>query len=245
MIGIGIQYGQAPGFLPSSLSGMKLWLRADMGVTADGSNRVSAWADQSGNGNNFTQGGGSSKPLYVASGLNGLPHIDFNQATSHLAGPALSALMAASGKTVVIVYTVDTASTTGAADAYLGNGVMGQSTEYFGVGVTTSGGSVRVLASTYPSAWKTAFFSIAPAPYSSALFVFHDGVTLGVEDISLVSGSIGAGATGSLTATTYLGRNSTPNYFDGKISEVITYNRQVSGAEYTALRGYINGRYGF
>ena len=34
---------------PPSTSGMALWLSADSGVTMDGSNKVSVWADQSGN----------------------------------------------------------------------------------------------------------------------------------------------------------------------------------------------------
>ena len=39
---------------PAALPGKKLWLRADVGVTLNGSGNVSAWADQSGEGNNMT-----------------------------------------------------------------------------------------------------------------------------------------------------------------------------------------------
>jgi len=44
--------GTAP-FLPTDLTGLSLWLKADTGITLSGSN-VTAWADQSGNGNNAT-----------------------------------------------------------------------------------------------------------------------------------------------------------------------------------------------
>ena len=45
-------------FVPTQLSGCQLWLRADEGVTLS-SGLVSAWADQSGNGNNASQIAGS------------------------------------------------------------------------------------------------------------------------------------------------------------------------------------------
>ena len=48
-------------------SGLSLWLKADAGVTLSGSN-VTAWADQSGNGNNATASG---TPTLVANSLNG------------------------------------------------------------------------------------------------------------------------------------------------------------------------------
>jgi len=43
----------APAFSPTDLSGLSLWLKADAGITLSGSD-VTAWADQSGNGNNAT-----------------------------------------------------------------------------------------------------------------------------------------------------------------------------------------------
>ena len=47
--------GGGGGFDPSQLSGLKLWLKADTGVTVDGSGNVSSWADQSGNNNTAYQ----------------------------------------------------------------------------------------------------------------------------------------------------------------------------------------------
>jgi len=62
------------GFNPTALAGCVLWLRADRGVTLNGST-VSAWADQSGNGNNFAQGIAANQPTFAASGINGLPSL--------------------------------------------------------------------------------------------------------------------------------------------------------------------------
>lgn len=47
---------------PTDISGCQLWLDVDQGITKDGSDYVSSWADQSGNNNNATQGTGSYQP---------------------------------------------------------------------------------------------------------------------------------------------------------------------------------------
>ena len=68
-LGLGLSLPQtlaAGGFTPKKLSGLSLWLKADAGVTLSGSN-VTAWADQSGNGNNATASG---TPTLVANSLN-------------------------------------------------------------------------------------------------------------------------------------------------------------------------------
>lgn len=62
----------AAGFSPISISGCVLWLRADLGITLNGSN-VSAWADQSGTGDankNVAQASAPSQPTYTSSSAN-------------------------------------------------------------------------------------------------------------------------------------------------------------------------------
>lgn len=54
-------------------SELVLWLKADAGVTADASGFVSAWADQSGNGNHATQPADGFKPLLVSNVLTENP----------------------------------------------------------------------------------------------------------------------------------------------------------------------------
>lgn len=66
---------QAASFLPSSLGGLVLWLKADAGVTLAGSD-VTAWADQSGNGFVFTKDI-QNEPAYLSSFVNGKPAIEF------------------------------------------------------------------------------------------------------------------------------------------------------------------------
>ena len=65
-------------FVPSDIDSLVLWLKADAGVTYDGSGYLSVWADQSGNGNNATQSTPGNQPLYAANQLNGHPVINLN-----------------------------------------------------------------------------------------------------------------------------------------------------------------------
>lgn len=69
--------GPPPPFSPTDLAGLKLWLKADFGVTLSGSN-VTAWADQSGNGNNASSTE-ETPPIFIGNSINGLPVIEFNE----------------------------------------------------------------------------------------------------------------------------------------------------------------------
>lgn len=63
---------------PSDIAGMLLWLKADAGITKDGSNLVGTWADQSGNSNNAVMATAGAKPLWVDAVKNSLPAIRFD-----------------------------------------------------------------------------------------------------------------------------------------------------------------------
>lgn len=54
-----------------------VWLDANIGVTIVGG-KVSAWADQSGNGNSFSQAVAGSRPTFNAAGINGHPGVVFD-----------------------------------------------------------------------------------------------------------------------------------------------------------------------
>ncbi len=61
-------------FNPASVSGLAAWYEADRGITIT-STKVSTWADQSGNGRNFTQTTAARRPTITNNGINGLPYI--------------------------------------------------------------------------------------------------------------------------------------------------------------------------
>ncbi|MBO9606785.1 MAG: discoidin domain-containing protein [Paenibacillaceae bacterium] len=71
------------GFIPTANLG--LWLKADAGVTKNGSDRVSRWADYSGSGADAEVLDSSAMPLWVANALNGKPALRFDGTQSLIA----------------------------------------------------------------------------------------------------------------------------------------------------------------
>lgn len=82
-----------PGGSPFNVAqfpGLRFNFDARLGITLNGSN-VSAWADQSGNAFDVTQGTAANQPLYVASGLNGKPVIRIDGSNDTLTGTGAQA----------------------------------------------------------------------------------------------------------------------------------------------------------
>jgi len=61
---------------PTDIANLVLWLDAGQGVTESGGS-VSAWADQSGGTNHFSQTTAAYQPTFIASAFNTLPAISF------------------------------------------------------------------------------------------------------------------------------------------------------------------------
>jgi hypothetical protein len=83
--------GPAPAWTPASLTDVRLWLKADRGVTLVGAD-VNVWADQSGNGNDFSAAAAGNRPLFIASdaGFNSKPAIQFDGVNEWLRNAAFS-----------------------------------------------------------------------------------------------------------------------------------------------------------
>jgi hypothetical protein len=62
---------------PLKLSGLKLWLAADSGVTRADGDAVINWQDQSPSHFNFAVPGNAQTPLWVSDGIKGKPVIRF------------------------------------------------------------------------------------------------------------------------------------------------------------------------
>jgi hypothetical protein len=72
-----------PAFSPTDVTGLQLFLDPTAGITMDGSNRVSAWADtQSGSGRTATQSTNASKFVYTANTFGTRPGLRATAASS-------------------------------------------------------------------------------------------------------------------------------------------------------------------
>lgn len=75
------RFHRAVPWLPTRLSALALWLRADKGISVrvdDETTFVTEWADQSGHNRHFAQGTAANQPTLIAtSDINGKPAIQF------------------------------------------------------------------------------------------------------------------------------------------------------------------------
>ena len=74
---LGVGGATVSNFVPTDIAGLQLWLRADDIAQSDNT-AVSAWADQSGSGNNAAQATGGLQPTYQTSEVNGHSVVRFD-----------------------------------------------------------------------------------------------------------------------------------------------------------------------
>jgi hypothetical protein len=84
-------------FTPAALPSVRMWLRSDLGVT--GSSKASGWADQTGNGNNASQGTSSAQPT-ITTGVRGLQALEFSTNVAM----ALPSFAVAGAKSIAIIF---------------------------------------------------------------------------------------------------------------------------------------------
>lgn len=218
-------------FSPQDLNGLYLWLRADAGVTYDGSNNVSAWADQSGNGKNATASG-TQRPLYVNSDINGMPVISFDGVDDRLVGPNV---ISATPCTIIIVAKFSNSEEIGMLfEQY---GTYDNIALYRGF----NGGTSRQFR-----LYNGADLTSSATTNDNQAYIFETIVD-GVNSYLYLNGSETAfGDTGNLIpeGNYYLG------YWAGadeaktmKIAEVIVYNRAITTQERQQVESYLNTKY--
>lgn len=80
------------------------YVRADAGITKDGSNRISVWSDQSAAGKHYTQGTGANQPLFSATGgPNSRPMVSIDDTARFLSSTLVTP---APGTTPTCIYLV-------------------------------------------------------------------------------------------------------------------------------------------
>jgi hypothetical protein len=219
--------GKSQFFYPRNLAGCVFWVRADLGITMDGSNLVSAWADQSEfqeTNKTCTQGDPVKKPTFNASNTNygGQPTIDFNASGSMFSG-TWTTPPPPHGTTFIVgnadgtnnpclfIDGIDSnrflfyQNTSNSVDAWHGHD-LGYS--------PTTPGSKHIYAIDYNAA-------------SSA--IYQDAIT------AVATGDTGTNAPIGVTLGGQL---------NGSLAEIIIYNRTLSDNERALVFRYLGARYG-
>ena len=228
--------GQSPG----GLTGLKLWLESNVGVTLSGSN-VTAWADQSGNGNNATAA--ANFPVFSASaGPGSTPQIAFAYGQS--LASSTNVLTSGHDRTVWVVGT-QRGNTVGGAILFT------KSTPYAAMYVTESSPSyvysdgiavsdtISVIPSTASHLFEWDYHIGSPIAF------YVDGVAQTVSGGNIANadngtaGYIVGGGGAVISSWSYLGQP-TPS----DIEEVIVDDHLATGTERTNVGGYVQGKYG-
>lgn len=134
--------GQVPGGVrgrvkyddPSQIPGALCLYDAALGVTKDGSDRVSQWDDLSGNASHMVQTTGALQPLWVANGINNLPALRITNAGAEFMASTSGVFRGARrAHTLVAVVKMHAAPTSTYAGFFaLGSGGVGGNTSCVG-----------------------------------------------------------------------------------------------------------------
>lgn len=211
-----------------SVTGYTAWYDATVGVTDAGGGAVSAWADQSGNGNHLTQGTGAKRPTTGVDTLNGLNVIKFSVANATILLSA--AITLAQPVTVFMVMQTNTPSS-GNQQA-LGNAgacptVWGTSSQYaLYAGGVASGGTLDTAA----HYWSADFNGS-----SSNLWI--DGAAV----LTLVNA--GGGGWSSNPIGIGGAADGSGNYWDGDIAEFILYPSELNTTDRQSVEAYLNAKW--
>ena len=232
-------------FSPADLTGLSLWLKADAGVTLSGSD-VTAWADQSGNGNNARSSPGS-RPTFVSPFSNGKPAIEFDgQGQIMQIADANSLDFLNMSSFIVLEYI---GQGTGNNIVYIKNANAGDPEDQAMYGLIGSNGETLVSFSMNVGGWSDYQTSISIAnAIPKILSMTYDGTDQnvysngGFSDTFSIGGDI-ATSTGLLQIGGYNQSFDAAEYFYGRIAEVIMYDRAVNGAELQQVETYLNAKY--
>jgi hypothetical protein len=233
--------------LPSGISGLSLWLRADSGVTLSGSN-VTAWADQSGNGNNADVENSGEEPTFVSSFSNSKPAIQFN-GTSQLLNIGGSDSLDFLNTSIFIVLKrtgdgtgneitfMKNANDVEGSGAYWHVARLNRGNSNFAVsnggsfdrdsGVNIGDGIARVMDFTFDGTDFNIYVNgVQTATYNDQ-----------VGNIDITSGSLQIGGYNQSF------NNPDGELFNGQIAEIIMYNRAVTSTERQKVEAYLNAKY--
>jgi hypothetical protein len=246
----------ASAFSPTSIAGLKFWVKADT-LSLANNDPVPTWADQSGSGNNAAQSSGTLQPIYKTNIQNGKPIVRFDGTDDFLEVADTAIIGGESGMTAFFV----TAHTTNALTKalltkwdYSTQGTFIVST-YLGLPNRIETFIADVITDLGGNNQYTTNEILVPTTFS-IISIVYDGTQSVGNRVKIYSNGGAAEATSTngtipttLTSSTSKllvgsgqGGISTWNY-DGDMGEIILYNSALSDANRESVRNYLNNRW--
>lgn len=223
-------------FRPTDIAGLEFWVRSDLGVTKDGSDLVSSWADQSGNvGRDAVMATAANQPLWVSGLVNGHAGIRFDGTNDRLVTADFA--VAQPFHSFMIFRLL--ATTTGQRFFYTDNDANDGQPTHMQVVATTPSISIRGNGNGH---------AVVPLPGGTSTFHLVQGIHRGnTSRLAVNDGALQANANnlGTLAMDGLaIGSGNTANFTNCEFAEVIVYNAEITGADLTKLMSYFQSRYG-
>jgi hypothetical protein len=229
-----------PVFDPSSIAGLKLWLKADAITGKVDGDLLDQWNDSSGNGYHAAASG-AARPTYKTNVINGLPSVRFAGAQL-MTTTTWNNLAQASSRALFIVARATDA--TGAFSQYL---VLSLDSKY-GQYINSAGnliGTIYTLATVDVNAGAAVdneFFQVdqrhrfVTGDAAHRFQTKRNGGTLADNGVH--------GTTTASSAVTIGGRSGVSRYLTGDICEILAYNADFTDTNRADVRTYLANKYG-
>lgn len=232
---------------PSDFPNLALWLDASFyaGFTFNSGN-VSQWNDLSGKANHVANGTAAQQPLYVASGINGRPAVQFddNGNFKFLSVADNATLDYTSFSIFVVIRRVNDLNTTETVcGKYSINAPSGQ--REFRV-IVSAGDTGQVIAAQAGGADSVA--ADGGAATAGNNYIFDGNYTAGALNFAVNNGTVGSAVLASVnngTSPFFVGcRDSGAEKFSGHVGEVVFYTTALSAQARLAILKYLSKKWG-
>lgn len=239
--------GSSTPWSPTNVSGLKLWLKADVGAYTDSSKttpctdgtRVCVIADQSGNGNDFVALATTNQPFWWSSTSNRNGHaiMDFGNGSANWNNSMTNGMVISSGnKTFFVVGEVHSTSASGQSifDSHTGRLIVSPvSTATAKIGYF-DGTAWREATYTWGADYHAGIWQLNSAAASANIYV--DGTAVG-------SGmTYTAKAIGDASAICGLYNGTSGIYFN--FCEMGIYDSDIGSTQIANLQAYLKARWG-
>ena len=228
---------------PTQVSGLWQWLKADAGITKDGSDLVSSWADQSGNGRDMTQATGANQPTWTAaSSFDGLlPTLDFD-GNDYMDGGAIGPAATTASRCIIVA--MPSLGISGSGYNHVLHYGADQTGQAYGM---TTRGYAPHTTTVGPGNhyWASGMADDVAAPSSGVFTVYFNNPT----DTLRINRAAVCTATPTISTVTNVAyrlgaRVGAPDeYLNAFVGEILVYAPAPSVADIAALETYLMNRW--
>jgi len=223
-------------FVPTDVTGLKLWLDAsDAGtITKDGSDFVSEWRDKTSESNDVAQATGSKQPLWVDNDQNNLAVIKFDGSDDFLNRTTFTSGLISQANNTFVVCKMPSSSTGSSGYVYDGattrqifnHNNISTNSDYIIFAGSVLGGSTTVDTTNF------LLYSLLFNGASSALRKSRS---------ALISGDAGTDGFNGITLGAATGGGS--NFSNLEIAEILVYDSDLSDANRDLVEAYLEAKW--